>query len=770
MMSSFRVRVGVVCIVFAALVSVSSASSAAIQIKVRAGTDSEEVLDLYSEYHALVVGIGDYGNGWKDLPNAVKDAENVARMLGDLGWDVDLVKNLDGQKLNLKLNELIVETAEDSDKGVLVWFSGHGHTQEKADGTPLGYLVPADAPDPYRDPAGFITTAIDMDRILSVSNQIRAKHVLMIFDSCFSGTLFATTRSARPSPYIRRKVAKPVRQFITAGQAEEVVPDYSVFHKTFLAGIEEREADLNKDSYITGTELGSYLAEKVTNYSGGSQNPVFGKIQNPSLDKGDFVFALTAPAIELEPGPTARSNQVDKRVIELEVWREIKGTEDPSLYEQFLRQFPEGVFSGLAKHRLNQMGDSPLDKPVNDQIVGLDQRHLEAGLQAYFEDNYTEAFRLLSPLAVRNNIRAMVRVARMFLEGRGTERDKPRAIGMFSSALAPLQLAAREGRAWAQSDLADYYVDGIVIDRNLASAAFWYREAAEQGYAPAQTNLGWLYFNGYEGVAPDLEIAVYWFNEAAAQGNRAAISNLNALGEAIPKQVIKTEEEKAEAGKEREKEAERKRKEVDKSKDYAAAKVQRERDESEAVSAFGAVAWAIKEQVSENWNEPGDFSGLSVAFLVRVDREGNVLWVKMNRSSGNGRLDESAENAIFKASPLPFPKEARFYEYLKEFNFVFKPEKDRNETQASVELQDSDRRLAAQTLQKALESAKDGAEADWQNPKTGNRGIATPTKTIIRSDGTPCREFRTEVTNGRDLGVSRGEACRRADGSWKIQG
>ena len=92
------------------------------------------------------------------------------------------------------------------------------------------------------------------------------------------------------------------------------------------------------------------------------------------------------------------------------------------------------------------------------------------------------------------------------------------------------------------------------------------------------------------------------------------------------------------------------------------------------MSAFGAVTWAIREQVSKNWSEPGDFSGLSVAFLVKVDRQGNVLSVKMTRSSGNARLDESAENAIFKASPLPFPGEARFYEYLKEFNFVFKPE------------------------------------------------------------------------------------------------
>ena len=145
--------------------------------------------------------------------------------------------------------------------------------------------------------------------------------------------------------------------------------------------------------------------------------------------------------------------------------------------------------------------------------------------------------------------------------------------------------------------------------------------------------------------------------------------------EAERKKKLEAEKKKkAEAEKKRKAEAERKRKEAEKAKKVSEAKAQRVRDESEAVSAFGAVAWAIKEQVSKNWSEPGDFSGLSVAFLVKVDRQGNVLSVKMTRSSGNARLDESAENAIFKASPLPFPGEARFYEYLKEFNFVFKPE------------------------------------------------------------------------------------------------
>jgi len=162
--------------------------------------------------------------------------------------------------------------------------------------------------------------------------------------------------------------------------------------------------------------------------------------------------------------------------------------------------------------------------------------NLTSGVTAYYNGDYQRAYQFLAPLAEGGEPQAQVRVARMLLEARGTDRDKPRAIAMFSAALAPIQLAARDGHAWAQSDLADYFVDGFVIDKDLSSAAFWYRKAAEQGYAPAQTNLGWLYFNGYEGVAPNRAVAVHWFSEAAAQGNRAAVRNLQALGETIPGQ------------------------------------------------------------------------------------------------------------------------------------------------------------------------------------------------------------------------------------------
>jgi TPR repeat protein len=45
------------------------------------------------------------------------------------------------------------------------------------------------------------------------------------------------------------------------------------------------------------------------------------------------------------------------------------------------------------------------------------------------------------------------------------------------------------------------YQKGQGVDQDHAQALYWYRCAAEQGYAPAQYNLGWLYAKG-QGVAP----------------------------------------------------------------------------------------------------------------------------------------------------------------------------------------------------------------------------------------------------------------------------
>lgn len=261
-------------------------------------------LYLYNEYHALVVGVSDYGH-WPDLPGAAKDAEEVAEALKKLGFETKLVINPTSAQLKGSLNKLAYNIGQNKDAAILFYYAGHGHTETLANQEKLGYIVPKDCPLLESDPEGFVDTAISMQTLESYALRIKSKHVLMLFDSCFSGSIFASVRSAPAA--ISEKSAKPVRQFITAGNEDEQVPDESVFKTCFIEGI-QGEADLDKDGYVTGSELGMYLDTQVVNYSRGSQHPQYGKIRDPKLDKGDFIFVLkhlSKPAHEQATVPSS---------------------------------------------------------------------------------------------------------------------------------------------------------------------------------------------------------------------------------------------------------------------------------------------------------------------------------------------------------------------------------------------------------------------------------------------------------------------------------
>ncbi len=288
------------CIFITTIILLSTQLNAkqnSIRVKGQTGDGSTKTIELYSGYYALVVGCGAYQNGWPKLPNPVKDAREVAETLKSMGWEVDLQEDPDSIGLETVINRLIIGKGRDREKGILFWFSGHGHTLEEADGTRLGYLVPIDAPNPSQDEMGFMMKAIDMRQMETVAKRIRSKHVIMIFDSCFSGAIFSMVRAA-PSAFIEEKTSAPVREFITAGNENEQVPDRSVFKTCFIQGIKDGYADLNRDGYVSGEELGYYLQENVVNYSHKAQHPQFGKINNPKLDKGDFVFQLASTTEE----------------------------------------------------------------------------------------------------------------------------------------------------------------------------------------------------------------------------------------------------------------------------------------------------------------------------------------------------------------------------------------------------------------------------------------------------------------------------------------
>jgi hypothetical protein len=274
---------------------------------IRVTTEQGTSVYLYKDYHALVVGVSNYER-WPKLPNAVNDAREIAAKLKELGFSAKLVTDPTARDMQTLLSELVYDMGTEEKRAVLFYYAGHGETETLADGTKMGYLIPRDCPILERNPKGFATHAISMRDIESASLRIKAKHVLMLFDSCFSGSLFALVRAVPHD--ITEKSSLPVRQYITAGREDEQVPDKSMFKRCLLIGL-EGDADLTGDGYITGSELGMYLSDKVVNYTHRRQHPQYGKINNPDLDRGDFIFALKARP---EPkGPAALAPSISPR-------------------------------------------------------------------------------------------------------------------------------------------------------------------------------------------------------------------------------------------------------------------------------------------------------------------------------------------------------------------------------------------------------------------------------------------------------------------------
>jgi hypothetical protein len=100
--------------------------------------------------------------------------------------------------------------------------------------------------------------------------------------------------------------------------------------------------------------------------------------------------------------------------------------------------------------------------------------------------------------------------------------------------------AAEQGSAVAQSNLGVLYEQGHGVSQDYSEALRWYRLAAGQGTAVAQFNLGALYSSGRGVPRNDME-AAKWFRLAADQGYaraQAGLGMMYAYGRGVPQSNI----------------------------------------------------------------------------------------------------------------------------------------------------------------------------------------------------------------------------------------
>ena len=84
-----------------------------------------------------------------------------------------------------------------------------------------------------------------------------------------------------------------------------------------------------------------------------------------------------------------------------------------------------------------------------------------------------------------------------------------------------IEKKAQQGFYPAQCDLGICYFTGDGVLKNYVQAVIWFRKSAEQGWAPAQCYLGICYQRGY-GVRKDKVEALKWYLMSAKQDNEDA--------------------------------------------------------------------------------------------------------------------------------------------------------------------------------------------------------------------------------------------------------
>jgi caspase domain-containing protein/Sel1 repeat-containing protein len=240
-------------------------------------------------YVALIIGNDDYRAPVRRLQTAVNDAVEVARLLED-NYGFTVIRRLNANRFQMM--SALYEAGEqlsDNDN-LLIYYAGHGVLDQVNN---RGHWLPVDADD--RNPANWISNI----SVTDVLNNMRVRRLLVVADSCYSGTL---TRSniARVVPgmtgderaqAIRTMTANKAYVALTSGGLEPVVDAaggrHSPFAQSFLDILR------GNTGVLSTQELFVQLKPRVVTMTKElkvAQVPQYGPIQYTDHQAGDFIF------------------------------------------------------------------------------------------------------------------------------------------------------------------------------------------------------------------------------------------------------------------------------------------------------------------------------------------------------------------------------------------------------------------------------------------------------------------------------------------------
>ena len=143
---------------------------------------------MKSKNYILSIGVDNYASGyWRNLSNAVFDAQHLKNILVEKysyeGFPSPLYnEEATNSEIFTSFNTINqILTKEDS---LVIFFAGHGNMDPQ---TRKGFWIPSEGTLDR-------STWIENSSIKNFLSDCPAKHILLIIDSCFSGTFLTTTR------------------------------------------------------------------------------------------------------------------------------------------------------------------------------------------------------------------------------------------------------------------------------------------------------------------------------------------------------------------------------------------------------------------------------------------------------------------------------------------------------------------------------------------------------------------------------------------------
>jgi len=242
----------------------------------------------FGRYYALVIGNNEYSS-FPTLKTAVNDARKVAQVLKNkYGFNTLFVENGDRHTILSALND-IKRKLTDKDN-LLIYYAGHG---ERDIGTLQGYWLPVDAEQD--NTANWIPNAT----ISALLETMKAKHILVVADSCYSGSMTRSSvarldtqlNDANLKKWLKVMSRTPSRTALTSGGVAPVLDSgggsHSVFAQAFIGELEGASGPI--DAYKIYLRV-TREVQKNAGLKGFEQTPTYAPIKFTGHSGGEFIF------------------------------------------------------------------------------------------------------------------------------------------------------------------------------------------------------------------------------------------------------------------------------------------------------------------------------------------------------------------------------------------------------------------------------------------------------------------------------------------------